>query len=253
MYKIYSKVIRQLLESKQKILVGYLLAGYKDENNFAECMKLLNDSAIGIFEIGFPSRNPYADGETIAKAHSKVNFEHATSIEYWKTIRNATDKAIWLMAYNEDFIKSGKYLQFAKEKVMDAVVIPDTDDETRKKIQEEIKEYNVDVIGFANPFMDKDQLYKVLDNFPIVYEQLYVGQTGIQQTKEIYHKMLELTTKHGKVKSFAGFGLDSYASVKKVLDEGFNGAIVGTEIIRKINKSKESLVDLLNEINKAVE
>lgn len=253
MYKIFSEKLRETIQNNNKVIVGYLLAGYKDKQNFVENIKTLEDSSIGIFEIGYPSKNPYADGKTISDAHRMVNFHEATSIEYWKEIRKLTTKAIWLMAYNADFIKTKKYLQFAKERIVDAFVIPDMENQERINIQKEVSEYGVDIIGFANPLMKENELIEVFDNFSLVYEQLYVGQTGIAQTKEIYHKMLETTCNYGKSIAFAGFGLNSYEKIKKVLNEGYFGAIIGTELIRRINKSSESVKELLKEINKAVE
>ncbi|MFA6867069.1 MAG: tryptophan synthase subunit alpha [Clostridia bacterium] len=253
MHRINSKRTKKLVRLNSKILVGYLLAGYKDKDNFNESLSLLEGSSIGILEIGFPSKNPYADGEIIANAHKMVNYEEATSIEYWRTIRKSTNKVIWLMAYYKDFIENKKYVQFVEEGLIDGLVIPDTDIETRIKLQKEIKQYKVDVIGFVNPLMEKEEINQVLDNFVLIYEQLYVGQTGKSQTKEVYHEMLKITCEHGKTVPFAGFGINSYASVKKVLNEGFRGAIIGTEIIKRINQSSESLQNLLNDINKAVE
>lgn len=252
MHKIYSKITKELIDSKKRILVGYLLAGYKDNETFFESMKICEEGSIDIFEIGFPSKNPYADGELIATAHSKVDYDEATSVNYWKRIRKFTKKTIWLMAYYNDFIVSGKYIDFAKEGLMDGIVIPDTDIQTRKKLQNELRIYNIDVLGFANPSMTEIDLIEVLDEFTLVYEQLYVGQTGVIQTQEMYHEMLNLTKKHGKVVAFAGFGINSHSKVKKVLDEGFDGVIIGTEILKRINISNDSLKSLLCEIKEVI-
>ncbi len=247
MGKIYSKASEKLIKSKNKYLVEYLLAGYPSCDNLFEIMSICEDS-VDIFEIGFPSKNPFADGPLIADAHRSVDYEVSTNVSYWEKIRKQTNKVIWIMAYYDDFILSGKYLNFAKLGLMDGIVIPDTDKKPRLALQKELEVYNIDVIGFANPLMDEKELLEVLDEFSMVYEQLYVGQTGSANTPEMHYEMLEVTKKHGKSLAFAGFGINSAEKIEKIWKEGFDGAIIGTEIIRKINESNDSLKALLDEV-----
>lgn len=251
MYKsIHSKRTKQALDEDKKFIVGYVLAGYKDETQFFEALQICEDNHVDILEIGFPSRNPYADGLVIRDAHEAVNFKKATSLEYWKKIRESTDKPIWLMAYYEDFIASNLYKEFAGARLFDALVIPDADHQTRLRLQKELKESEIDIIGFANPQMDKTDLMQVLSSFALVYEQLYVGQTGIEQMETKYHEMLNFTlVKFPHVICFGGFGLNTPKKIKDALHDGFFGAVIGTEIIKQVNKSSSHLASFLKEID----
>ena len=251
MYKpIYSKRTKKVLGLGKKFLVGYLLAGYKDETHFFETLKICEDSHLDVLEIGFPSRNPFADGSVIRDAHKAVNFAKATSLEYWKEIRKNTDKPIWLMAYNEDFIATGMYKKFAEARIIDALVIPNAEYQTMVRLQDELKDAEIDIVGFANPQMNEESLSQVLSQFVLVYEQLYVGQTGTEQKKPKYHEMLTYTLeKFPHVICFGGFGLNTPSKIREVLDDGFLGAVIGTEIIRQVNLSSKHLAAFLQEID----
>ena len=251
MYKsIHSKRTRQAIEQGKKFIVGYVLAGYKDEAQFFDTLQLCEDHHVDILEIGFPSHKPYADGTVIREAHEAVNLAVATSLEYWRKIRESTDKPIWLMAYHEDFIASDVYKAFAQERLVDALVIPDADHQTRLRLQRELKEFEIDIVGFANPHMSETELSQVLSQFALVYEQLYVGQTGTEQKETMYHEMLSYTLeKFPHVICFGGFGLNTPKKIQEVLKDGFFGAVIGTEIIKQVNKSSGHLASFLQEID----
>jgi tryptophan synthase alpha chain len=251
MSKIYSERTKKVVANGEKFIIGYFLAGYPDQEQFFEVLDVVEKNGVDVCEIGFPSKNPYADGNVIADAHAKVDFAQATDITYWKKIRECTSKPIWVMAYHEDFIATGIYRFFAEEGVFDGMVIPNTDFETRVALQKEMAFYGIDVIGFASPSMEELELSKVLESSALVYEQLYVGQTGMAQEKEIYHPMLEYTKQYPQVICFAGFGINSYAKVRKVFQDGFHGAAIGTELVKRINISLNSLEIFLKELERA--
>ncbi len=251
MTEVFSKRNIDLANHGKK-LVGYILAGYPDEERFFDVLKVCEEAPVDIMEIGFPSRDPYSDGEVISKAHGCVNKDVACDISYWRRIRGSTKKAIWMMGYRKDLIESGIYRQFAKERVVDGFVIPDIDNESRMALAEELSDSSIDVVGFANPGMSIDEFSAIFSNFNLVYEQLYVGQTGnSSESIEMYHPMLNESKKHPNVISFAGFGISRKEQVIKMFREGFDGAIIGTAIIKHLNESLDSMRSYLLDIGEA--
>lgn len=252
MIKIYSKKNETLLELGYPFLIGYLLAGYKNSDELLELVKLIPKNTLDVLELGFPSKNPYSDGQVISTAHSLVDKKVSCSVEYWQKIRNIYHKPIWLMAYRQDFIESGIYKEFAKKNVIDAIVIPDSSNEERVTLQQELKEYNIDVVGFVNPTMTENQLDEVLSEFTFIYEQLYLGQTGSNHTETNYDSMLEYTlAKYPKSMPFAGFGLNNKSKLDVVFSKGFKGAVIGTELLKRYNVSKEELFNFLIDISRS--
>ncbi|MFA7109582.1 MAG: tryptophan synthase subunit alpha, partial [Sphaerochaetaceae bacterium] len=162
MYSLKSIRNKTLEKKGSSFLVGYLLSGYKSCEDLLDVIKNLDSEGLDVFELGFPSDNPYADGKVIAAAHNKVNSERARSLEYWAKIRRITDRPIWVMAYCKDFIDTGIYKDFVKESLVDGLVIPDLDDNKRLALRDEVSSSNVDVIGFVNPGMEDSILDREL-------------------------------------------------------------------------------------------
>lgn len=250
MSEIVSERNRKLTD-KSKKLVGYVLVGYPDCDLFLSVLDCCTKSSLDVLELGFPSRNPYRDGEVIANAHLKVDHDKACSIEYWEKIRQRTDKPIWLMAYREDFIESGIYKRFAEKGLVDAIVIPDTTFERRRELAKELSPLKIDVVGFTNPGMEEKDMDAVFKEGGLIYEQLYVGQTGCGSGNDTYLPMLKRSLKHSGVLAFAGFGIGTVEHVVSKYKNGFDGVIIGTAILKHLNESINSMDAYLKELGSA--
>ncbi len=252
MTKIYSLKNKLIIEKDNPFLIGYLLAGYKACDGFLNLINNIPNNTIDVLELGFPSTNPYSDGKVISNAHAIVDKNVATSPSYWKKIRETTDYPIWLMAYKDDFITTGIYKEFAKLNLIDAIVIPDTNNENRIELQEELKQYDVDVIGFVNPSMSEIEMDQVLSKFTFIYEQLYVGVTGSNHSETNYDTMLNYTiNKYPSTIPFAGFGLNNKEKLDIVYNKGFKGAVIGTELLKRYNTSEEELFNFLIDLSRS--
>ncbi|PKM50011.1 MAG: hypothetical protein CVV02_13595 [Firmicutes bacterium HGW-Firmicutes-7] len=252
MNKINSTLNASTFQKNTGMLVGYLVAGYPEKHDFFDIIKKCEESGMDIFEIGFPSNDPYGDGEIIQKAHKMVDREEVRQIEYWRLIRKTTSKPIWIMAYKEDFIDTKVYLNLAKEHLMDAIVIPNCSQQERQVIGKELAPYKVDVLGFVNPTMDKKEWEECFLQFSLVYLQLYSGLSGMNVESEQYEELLHEALQHEDVKPFAGFGIKTPDRAKALIKKGFTGAIVGTAMIKQLNYSAEQLYNYVSEMKKGV-
>jgi len=246
--RLVSELNRETFGNKENVLIGYLVAGYPTQESFLDIIKRCDDAKLDIFEIGLPSKNPYNDGEVIRKAHSIVTKSDKNGIEYFKKIRSLTSKPIWIMAYYEDLISTKKHVEYAKSGVVDAYVIPNIPYEERVELKKNMEAYNVDVLGFTNPSMDDAKMNQNFDSFDIVYEQLYSGQTGSRNSSDEYSYMLELSKKKSDLIKIAGFGINTKEKSLKLVNEGYDGVIIGTEMVRKLNVSIDTMIEFINEV-----
>jgi len=249
---VISEKNKRAFYEKNGVLVGYLLAGYPEKDDFLDIVRKCSSSQLDILEIGIPSKKPYADGDVICKAHKATDKGLVEDIGFFIEIRRLTQKPIWLMAYYEEFIQSKKYQVYAQAGVADALVIPDIPFDQRCLLREEMKEFNIDVLGFTNPEMTDSQLKTCFENFPIVYEQLYSGRTGENECTGDYMHMLEMSKQYKELAKVAGFGISTTQKAKKLLDEGFCGVIIGTEIISRLNISAENMIQFINEVGNGI-
>jgi len=246
--RLASELNRKMFSTKENVLIGYVIAGYPTEDSCLDIIKRCDDAKLDIFEIGLPSKNPYNDGEVIRKAHNIVSKRDEYGIEYFKKIRSLTSKPIWIMAYYEDLISTKKHIEYATAGVVDAFVIPNISFEERVELKKNMETYNVDVLGFTNPSMDDAEMNKNFDSFDIVYEQLYSGQTGSRNSSDEYSYMLELSKKKSSLIKIAGFGINAKEKSLKLINEGYDGIIIGTEMVRKLNVSVDTMVDFIDEV-----
>jgi len=247
-----SQRMKRLTAGGRKLLVGYLVAGYPDSERFFDVLK---ESARGldILELGYPSEKPYLDGPLIREAHAAADRKAASAPEYWRRIREATDVPIWIMAYREDFVDTGVYRVLAEQHLVDSVVLPDTEHDRLVAISDELSPFGVDVVRFLNPGMTKAEMDSELDGASLVYEQLYAGKTGEANHESHYAGMLAYSRAHSDALCFAGFGISTREKVEEVISAGFDGAVIGTELIRRLNTSLEEFGDFIESVHRAVE
>ena len=251
MNAIASKKNGQLME-QENALIGYLLAGYPGRAEFLQLLDAVGQTALDAIEIGYPSKNPYGDGDTIQAAHRAVDHSLVEDMGYWQQIRNTVAKPIWLMAYKDDFITNGIYRKFARAKLMDAIVIPDCSHEEHVQLGQQLLDYQVDVVRFIRPTMSPEEIKRISADAPLLYGQLYSGPTGSgDQKQQNYQTMLEAVIENPKGRIYAGFGIDSREKVQELLSQGFHGTILGTALIKKLNDSPEELIKYLNQIKGA--
>lgn len=237
-----------MIKHQESKLVTYLVAGYTNKEEFLKTIEECNRCRADILEIGIPSQNPYSDGDVIKLAHESANKEIIHSTEYFKAIREAFHKGIWIMGYYDDLIANAAYQPLLEAGVCDAMVIPDMDSEQLFLLKEEAQQYGVNVIGLINPDMSADEVDFVFNHFDIVYHQLYNGPTGSKNTGEEYMQNLQRALQHPEVTSFAGFGITTKEKAKQLIMQGFDGVVLGTQAIRKLNESRENMLAFLDEV-----
>ncbi|HYE82643.1 MAG TPA: tryptophan synthase subunit alpha [Clostridia bacterium] len=249
MIKIVSKYNIDAVKDGKKLLVGYLLAGYPQKSQFLEVAAECEAAGVDIFEVGFPSTDPQNDGEVIQKAHQRIDASVSSDMEYWQEIRRTISKPIWVMGYKCDLIDTGIYGILAQKKLIDALVIPDISFQERQKLSEELSGYSVDIVGFVNPDMNEAELKECFSNTALVYQQLYTGPTGMPVVSDDYVEILNKAREYKHVKVFAGFGITTPQRVNQLLTSGFDGVIIGTAMIKKLNESERELTAFIKELN----
>jgi tryptophan synthase alpha chain len=251
MIEIASVRNRKALE-KGRLAVGYLLAGFPQKDSFLEILACCEAAGLDIFEIGYPSDNPVADGEVIRQAHASADLSVSTDISYWKRIRESVDRPVWVMAYKKDLIDTGFYKALARDGLADALVIPDATYEQRCSLLNEMKPMGIDVLGFVNPDMDIAEQEACFEDFALVYQQLYSGPTGMTVVTDNYRESLMRARKHKHLRVFAGFGIATPERAAQLLEDGFDGVVIGTAMMSKLNTSKEVLASFVEELGAAV-
>ena len=242
MIEICSARNRAALDKRGHLLIGFLLAGYPAREDFLEALSLSVTAGVDIVEVGFPSLNPVNDGRILQDANRAADISILDDLAYWVRIRAAVDVPIWVMGYNEELLDVPRYRALAQAGVVDAFVLPALTSAQRIQLAMELQPYGCDVIGFVNPQTTPTEAETCFNNLPMVYMQLYVGQTGAKVEGDAFEPLLHAALLHSDVNLFAGFGIDTPERVAYLLQKGFTGTIVGTAMIKQQNKSVEALL-----------
>lgn len=249
MERIYSERMKACVEHNPHVLVGYFTAGYPDSEAFFEILRECCKRGLSILEAGFPSRDPYEDGEVIRKAHRQVGTALCRDMEFWRRLRREISIPIWLMGYRKDLVRTGIYREMAKEGLYDVLVVSDVSTPERVVLKKELKPYGVDVAGFIS---NDDSFHEVADNrneFGVIYQRLYTGPTGEENNSTDYGELLDYGQRSHQNLIFGGFGITSGDRARELLEGGFDGVIVGTEMMRRLNRSKEELYQFVEELS----
>lgn len=251
MNRIASERNRRILEQGRQ-LVGYFLIGYPGREECINILKKSQDLGVTIFEIGYPAKNAAFDGQVIKDAQKVIDKAVGTDMAYWAKLRETVSQPLWVMGYSGDLVDTGEYLEIAKQGYIDTLVIPDIDFEERTRIAKEVGEYGVDVMGFLNPKSTEAEKEAYFNNFSMIYYQMYAGPTGMNVEADGYADVLERAKKYNGAKVFAGFGINTPKRAKKLIEDGFFGVIIGTEMIKRLNKSEADLYNFIKEVKSAV-
>lgn len=247
--KVHSRRMQKSIDGNRNLFVGYITAGYPDKEHFFHIIRECCRRGLPVLEIGFPSKDPYEDGAVIKKAHETVGTGLCHAMDFWRRLRAEVLVPIWLMGYREDLIDTEIYRDLAEEGLFDALVIPNMGVEDRIRLKSEMNGYGLDVVGFISSDDSFNEITKTIQEFPMIYQRLYSGPTGMRTSGNDYERLLDYGKMFHSNTIFAGFGISSGDRVRELIQNGFYGAIIGTEIMRKLNKSQEELYGFIDELS----
>lgn len=239
--------IDNIFNKKNKCITFYLVANYPCRDDFFRCLDILVNNGMDILELGIPVENPHLDGKTIAEALCIVldnGFNERVLIELLIEIKERyPNLPLIIMTYGEGI---NQYNLLSKGEYYDAILCPD----------EYLTSNNghVDLIQIYNEEMgDITIRERIANNQGFAYVVSGLGITGCKG--ELPDKYLYTIKKIRRVSSIPiqiGFGIHSPEQVKTVLNNGADGVIIGSEIIRKINEeNEEELIAYIQSIVKA--
>ncbi len=242
------KALRKL---NKKAFIAFLTAGYPDLKTTEELVVAFEKVGVDIVEIGVPFSDPMADGKTIQAASQKA-LEHqvtlAKILQLVKRIRTRSQIPIALMSYYNPVFHFGnaRFIAQAKAAGVDGVIVPDLPPEEAKDLIKAARAKNIATVFFLAPTTSKYRIKRIADaSSGFVY---YVSVTGITGTGQSI--ATDSIGKHIKqVKQFTdkpicvGFGVSTPEQVRSIANIS-DGVIVGSEIIRRIerNRGKKDLV-----------
>jgi len=246
----YTKVFEKLKGDSQIAFVPFWMIG---DPNLAESKEVIMNLAktADILELGIPFSDPLADGPVIQEAVNRALTAGSTTQKCLDIVKDVRDeyphKPIGLLVYFNLIISYGVEEFFAEcaRIGVDSVLIPELPVEeasskigSDKSLFELSKEYGVHLIFLLSSNTPKDrreQIYKVSSGF--IYAVSTPTVTGsdvdIQRDTAGFIKLLKQET---DIPICVGFGVSTKDDVQALANIGADGAIIGSELIRRYQK-----------------
>lgn len=230
-------------KKRQSVLIGYFMAGDPEPAIALDTIQKAVSAGIDILEIGVPSLHPFLDGEVIQRAHRRVLQKNEAisefTLSFLTKLRQAVTVPIWAMGYERELLHKDLYLQLAERQLIDGLVLPDSSVQDLRRLEKGLQDEKVDVIRFVHSQMDEQELRETVNDATIIYAQLYKGTTGsrLENTahlKDFYNKITRFTD----AKIVAGFGIRDADTARLVADAGYDGVVVGTAFVSKLEKEE---------------
>ncbi|MBO8165069.1 MAG: tryptophan synthase subunit alpha [Brevibacillus sp.] len=235
----------------EALLIGYFIAADPDLSTAVEIAAESVAAGIDVLEIGVPSRNPFLEGNIIRRGHQRVLKQsadpHELTVRYCTQLRERVEVPVWLMGYSADIVDSGLYRELAEKQVIDGLVLPDAPQDVLAGVEQQVGSLGVDIVRLVSSGMDDDELSRVVDSATVLYGQLYAGTTGDYLSRS--QNMDQLCKRVRSLSSallVAGFGIRSAERVREVTASGYDGAVVGSAYVAKVERGEmDSLYRLI--------
>ena len=238
-------------------LIGYIMAGDPKPELTPKIADALIRGGVDILELGLPFSDPIADGPTIQAASVRALDAGTTPmkvLEIAKEIKCQHDIPIVIMTYYNPVFRIGldKFLGSAKDCMVDGVIVPDLPVEEAADYKKAADTHGIETIFLAAPSTSNERLSKIVKcTSGFLYLVSHYGVTGAKTTIEdstvqLISRVQPFTA--GKIPLAVGFGISKPDHVKRIIESGAEGVIVGSAFVNIIAKHQGNEDLMLKEL-----
>lgn len=228
----------RLAAASEGAFVPFLVAGDPDQARSLDLARAVIRAGADILELGFAFSDPPADGPVIQAADVRALAKGANtrrSFELIEQVRAESDVPIALLVYYNLIMKHGVDAFYARcaASGVDAVLVADLPVEEAGPACDAARAHGVAPVFIATSLTPDARLSRVLARAEgYVYYVTHLGVTGARaHVDEGMAASIARVRHHTALPVLAGFGISSAEQVRRVLDAGADGAIVGSALI----------------------
>ena len=256
MNRIFRK-FSTLKERGEGALIAYLTAGDPTLQHTPKIVQAIIRGGADIIELGIPFSDPIADGPIIQSAMTRALKSGTTPIavlKMVKQIREESDIPIVILTYYNPIFRMGlkRFFETAKLCGVDGVIVPDLPIEEASEYKEVAESNKIDTIFLATPSTTDDRLKMIIEyTSGFLYLVSVHGVTGVRekiQNTTIGLVKRALTIASGRIPIAVGFGVSKPEHIRILLENGADGAIVGSGFVKIVEENMHNEERMLQEI-----
>lgn len=238
-------------------LIGFVTAGDPTPDDTIGIVDSLIKGGIDILELGLPFSDPIADGVVIQKASERSLKAGMNPDLFFEMAEGIKDIPKVCLTYYNLVLQRGldKFVRDCSKSGIDGLIIPDLPIEEATPLLNACREYNVNLIFLVAKTTTKERMEEILKvSSGFLYVVSLLGVTGArEELSENIKPLLSRVRKFSKdIPLAVGFGISKPEHVKDVLTAGADGAIVGSALVKIIEKNSGDKERMLSELERAV-
>ena len=248
--------IKKIFQIRSEKVIPYLTAGYPRKEDTLDMVLAAESAGSAMVELGIPFSDPLADGPII-QASSQKAIENGVNISWILEtvieIRKQSEIPITLMGYINPIIKYGlnNFILDCKHSGVDGLIIPDLPLEEAGNFIEESKINNISPILLVAPNTPSNRISEISKLAgELIYCVAILGITGSKgATNDKIKSYLNRVDKYSNCPYIVGFGITNRSEVI-FINKMSHGAVVGSGIIKEIEKSTDPVGCVKNYIER---
>ncbi len=223
-----------------------------------KCLEIMHASNADILEIGIPFSDPVADGATIQKSYQKVlerGFKLSQVFDLIKAFRRESETPIVIMSYFNPIYRMGVeiFAERAYESGANGVLVVDLPVDEAMDLIDVSRDYGLSTIFLAAPNTSEDRLRAIDEVSDFIYLVSTYGVTGARdKVSELAFKALKKLKSVCKKPVAVGFGVSKREHVEQLFEAGADGVVVGSAVIKIIEKYGENAAEKVREFTKSL-
>lgn len=256
----YEKCYQRLDERNEAAFVPFTVLGDPNLEKSLAAISTLAESGADALELGFPFSDPLADGPTIQAAMDRALAAKVTPrdcLDLIKQFRTTNDQIpIGLLVYANIVYAFGldKFYSECAQAGVDSVLVADVPVQESGDFCKAARVHSIDPVLLCPPNIDESALQKVAtDGAGYTYLLSRAGVTGTNVAAGApIEQLLRELDRLNAARPILGFGISTPDHVAGAIAAGAKGVIVGSAIVRIIQKHADDQRALCENLSKFV-
>lgn len=243
--------------AKGKAFIPFITCGYPDLETTNKIIHAAVENGADLIELGIPFSDPTAEGPTIEGANLSALKGGVTTDKIFDLVRelrrDITVPMVFMTYANVVFsYGSEKFISICKEIGIQGLILPDIPYEEKDEFSDLCHKYDVDLISFIAP-TSKDRIAMIAKEAEgFIYVISSLGVTGVRsEIKTDIASITRIIRANTDVPCAVGFGISTPEQCAKMANAS-DGAIVGSAIIKLIDKYGKDAAALVGEYVKSM-
>lgn len=240
-----------------KVFIPFITCGDPDLETTKKAVLTMAASGADIIELGIPFSDPTAEGPVIQGANLRALSGGVTTDKVFdmvREIRKESDVALCFMTYANVVYSYGaeKFLDICRETGIDGLILPDLPYEEKDEFLPLCKERDIDLISFVAPTSEDRIAMIAKEATGFIYVVSSLGVTGMRSeiTTDL-PSIVSVIRANTKTPCAIGFGISGPEQAAKMAGIS-DGAVIGSAIIRILEKEGKNAPEKIGEFTKAV-